>query len=305
MAKTTSKKKLATARRPLLSRAEWLARRQARRERQREQNIRRAADMREERLSHCIRPAKQKVAALAKFYVGCSGWFYWHWRDRFYPPGSKTRDWFGHYAKTFNTVELNAPFYAWPTVRTVTTWKTQRGGRRFLYTVKVNELITHIRRFSRTTELIKDFGHIAEILGPAMGCFLFQFPPSFRYSPARLARIVEQLDSKFRNVVEFRHKSWWNAKVFNAFRERGIIFCSCSGPRLPDELVMTTGDVYIRFHGTKRWYRHDYTSDELRTWAERVQEAKPKRVWAYFNNDRDAHAIKNARAFLRLLRHIR
>jgi uncharacterized protein YecE (DUF72 family) len=138
-----------------------------------------------------------------------------------------------------------------------------------------------------------------------MGCFLFQFPPSFRYSPARLARIVEQLDSKFRNVVEFRHKSWWNAKVFNAFRERGIIFCSCSGPRLPDELVMTTPDVYIRFHGTKRWYRHDYTSDELRRWAERIQAAKPKRVWAYFNNDRDAHAIKNARAFLRLLRHIR
>lgn len=102
-------------------------------------------------------------------------------------PTPKRADWFGHYAKPFNTVELNAPFYAWPTVRNVTTWKTQTGSRRFLYTVKVNELITHIRRFSRTTELIKDFGHIAEILGPAMGCFLFQFPPSFRYSPARLA----------------------------------------------------------------------------------------------------------------------
>jgi uncharacterized protein YecE (DUF72 family) len=94
-------------------------------------------------LAHDIRPTEQKVAALAKFYVGCSGWFYWHWRDRFYPPGAKTRDWFGHYAKTFNTVELNAPFYAWPTVRTVATWKAQPGRRRFLYTVKANELITH------------------------------------------------------------------------------------------------------------------------------------------------------------------
>lgn len=68
---------------------------------------------------------------------------------------------------------------------------------------------------------------------------------------------------------------------------------------------MTTGNVYIRFHGTKRWYRHDYTDDKLRTWAKRVPAAKPKRVWAYFNNDRDVHAIKNAQAFLRVLRGIR
>ena len=27
-----------------------------------------------------------------------------------------------------------------------------------------------------------------------------------------------------------------------------------------------------------------------------------KRVWAYFNNDRDAHAISNAKEFLRQMR---
>ena len=201
-----------------------------------------------------------------------------------------------------NTVELNAPFYAWPTVGTVNTWKKQSGRRRFVYTVKASELITHVRRFSRTSELVKDFGLIADLLGPAMGCFLFQLPPSFKYSRARLTRIVEQLDPRHRNVVEFRHRSWWNATVYAAFRERGIIFCSCSGPRLPDELVTTAEDVYIRFHGTKKWYRHDYTREELRVWAERVRDAKPARVWAYFNNDREGYAIKNARAFLRLLR---
>ena len=58
--------------------------------------------------------------------------------------------------------------------------------------------------------------------------------------------------------MEFRHKSWWNTRVYEAFREAHIIFCSCSGPRLPDELVVTAPEVYIRFHGTKRWYRHDF-----------------------------------------------
>jgi uncharacterized protein YecE (DUF72 family) len=90
--------------------------------------------------------------------------------------------------------------------------------------------------------------------------------------------------------------------VFAAFRAADVIFCSCSGPRLPDELVKSTDDVYIRFHGAKRWYRHDYSREELAEWIAKIRAASPARVWAYFNNDRDGYAIRNARMFLRLLR---
>ena len=111
----------------------------------------------------------------------------------------------------------------------------------------------------KNQKLIKDFGYIADLLGPQMGCFLFQLPPSFHYTPARLKSIVTQLDPGRSNVVEFRHRSWWNENVYSAFRAARIIFCSCSGPRLPDELVKTADEIYIRFHGTKQWYRHDYS----------------------------------------------
>jgi hypothetical protein len=67
-----------------------------------------------------------------------------------------------------------------------------------------------------------------------------------RHSKARLNAIVSQLDPARRNAVEFRHASWWNEEVYSAFREAGIIFCSCSGPRLPDELIRTTDEVYVR-----------------------------------------------------------
>jgi uncharacterized protein YecE (DUF72 family) len=127
-------------------------------------------------------------------------------------------------------------------------------------------------------------------------------PPSFRYTPARLARLISQLEPHRRNVVEFRHKSWWNADVFAAFRESAVIFCSTSGPRLPDELVKTADDIYIRFHGATQWYRHDYSKIELATWAERIRASGAKHVWAYFNNDRNGNAIKNARELLRQLR---
>jgi uncharacterized protein YecE (DUF72 family) len=287
------------------TREERRARRAARREEQRRANAGRARKMHDLRVEREKRGDLPALPARARgtpgLFVGCSGWFYWHWRGAFYPAALPTKSWFPYYARRFKTVELNAPFYSWPTVATVDSWVRQSGKRQFVYTVKVCELITHVKRFTGTKTLVRDFGLIADLLGPRMGCFLFQLPPSFHYTPARLTRILQQLDPSRRNVVEFRHKSWWNERVYEAFRESGTIFCSCSGPRLPDELITTADDVYIRFHGIKTWYRHDYSTAELAVWAKRIKDSGARTVWAYFNNDRDGYAIKNARALLRLL----
>jgi uncharacterized protein YecE (DUF72 family) len=305
-------------------RAAWRARRQERRAKQRLANVDRAKAM------HGARMAAEKLKSpLAvrksgrrtrpgegvrspQFFIGCSGWYYWHWGGAFYPDDLPRSEWFAHYANKFNTVELNAPFYSWPTLANVRTWLKQAGRKRFVYTIKGCELITHVKRFRGTKTLVRDFGYIADVLGPHMGCFLFQLPPSLHYSRSLLRRIVEQLDPSRRpegeqsilrkNVVEFRHKSWWNSAVYWAFEKAGVIFCSTSGPRLPDELIKTSDDIYIRFHGTKRWYRHDYSRAELQIWADRIKASGAKRVWAYFNNDREGFAIKNARMLRRLLK---
>jgi uncharacterized protein YecE (DUF72 family) len=314
----------------LADRAARRARREERRARQRAQNVVRAAKMHEARLAFERGQVEARAAAKGKriapgtfpagasrapsakklkasdekleAIVGCSGWFYWHWRNDFYPTGLPTSRWFEHYARTFRTVELNAPFYSWPTVGTVQGWVRQAGRRQFVYAVKVNELITHQKRFVGTKTLVRDFYHVADLLGPRLGCFLFQLPPSYSYTPGRLKSIVTQLDPARPNVVEFRHKSWWNQTVYAAFRKAGIVFCSCSGPRLPDELVKTADYLYVRFHGTSRWYRHDYTKEELAVWAGRIRASGARRVWAYFNNDREGYAIKNAKELIRQLK---
>ncbi|MGV3593438.1 MAG: DUF72 domain-containing protein [Gammaproteobacteria bacterium] len=291
---------------PPLTREERRLRREQRRAKQREANVGRAQKMRKLRLAAKPQASKArtrggKAKSAPAYYIGCSGWYYWHLRDSFYA-GLPQKDWFAHYAKNFSTVEINASFYSWPTEANVKAWLRQAGRRRFTYTVKACELITHVKRFRNTKTLVQDFGHIADLLGAHMGCFLFQLPPSFRYTAARLRMILAQLDPRHRNVVEFRHASWWNEEVYAAFRKTGAIFCSCSGPRLPDALVKTADDVYIRFHGTKRWYRHDYTGDELQQWVDRIRASGAKRAWIYFNNDREAYAVKNARAMKRLLK---
>lgn len=275
-------------------------RRALRREKQRLNNILRAAKMHKARLKFETKTPKAQSALKEKLYVGCSGSRYWKWRDSFYAAIPQP-DWFTHYSGVFHTVEINGSFYSWPTVAGVQAWRRQPGKKEFVYTVKVCELITHIKKFKGTKTLIRDFGMIADILGERMGCFLYQLPPSFHYTKARLNSIVGQLDPAWRNVVEFRHKSWWNEEVYGAFRKAGIIFCSCSGPRLPDELVRTADEVYVRLHGPVRWYRHDYSEEELGKWMERIRASGATRAWIYFNNDYEAHATRNAKALQRLL----
>lgn len=284
-------------------------RREERREKQRTANVGRAEKMHKLRIEREQSGGPDIIRGLAstekgdepRYHVGCSGWFYWRWRGDFYPDALPTSAWFAHYASSFETVEINASFYSWPTEATVKTWIRQAEGRPFVYTVKVCELITHIKRFEGTKTLVKDFGLIADLLGDRMGCFLFQLPPSVHYTAAGLKRILSQLDHTRRNVVEFRHASWWNDDVYAAFRETGTIFCSCSGPRLPDRLVKTADDIYVRFHGTKQWYRHDYSEAELALWSARIKDSGASRVWAYFNNDYDGYATKNAQLLSSLL----
>ncbi len=232
--------------------------------------------------------------------IGCSGWFYWHWKGLFYPEEIPTHHWFKHYLKNFKTVELNAPFYNWPKIQTIKSWR-RNAPAFFRYSVKVNGTITHEKRMVRTKKLVRDFYTIAEILGPQMGCFLFVFKPSYRYTPARLKSIVTQLDPTHRNAIEFRHKSWWRSAVYRAFEKHGLIFCSISAPRLPAELINTSNRLYVRFHGASRWYRYDYTKTELATWAEKIRRSGAKEVWIYFNNDREGYAIKNAKKLARIL----
>lgn len=235
-----------------------------------------------------------------KIHVGCSGWFYWHWRGKFYPDTKRTDTWFRHYVANFDTVELNAPFYKWPKDATVKSWR-RNAPEHFRYSVKVNSLITHEKRLVRTRRLVQEFCKIDNLLGEKLGCFLFQFPPSYKFTRSRLTSIVAQLDPRLRCAVEFRHKSWWRAAVYRAFEKRGLIFCTVSAPRLSDELIKTSDAVYIRLHGRSRWYRHDYTAEELATWADKIEKCGAREAWIYFDNDREAFAIKNARRLIEQL----
>ena len=103
--------------------------------------------------------------------------------------------------------------------------------------------------------------------------------------------------------MEVRHDTWLQETSLTLMTKYDIgLVISQSGELFPYSEMITAKNIYIRFHGIKRWYRHDYSDSELREWAAKIRACGAKHVWAYFNNDRDCYAIKNARTLMRLLK---
>jgi uncharacterized protein YecE (DUF72 family) len=80
-----------------------------------------------------------------QFRVGTSGYRYDHWRDRFYPHDLSKKDWFAHYAKHFDTVEINTSFYGLPSAETFDVWRKQ-APTGFCYALKFSRYGSHVKR---------------------------------------------------------------------------------------------------------------------------------------------------------------
>ena len=60
-------------------------------------------------------------------HVGTSGWTYDDWNGRFYPPGVAGAERLVHYARVFDTVEVNSTFYRLPFEGVVAGWNRRLG----------------------------------------------------------------------------------------------------------------------------------------------------------------------------------
>lgn len=232
-------------------------------------------------------------------YIGCSGWSYKDWKNVFYPDDLPTPNYFTFYANYFNTVEVNSSYYHFPSDTTLQSW-LKRAPKNFKFTFKVSREITHIKKMRGAQELITQFYGMQDILQDQLGCFLFQFPPSIRYTKDNLEHILAHLDPRYKNVLEFRHTSWWAPEAIKQIKDHHITFCTVSGFGLPENLNITDGMAYIRFHG-KPPYSGCYTEHTLSLWADKVKKSGVKQIYAYFNNTIAARAVENASYFKRLL----
>jgi uncharacterized protein YecE (DUF72 family) len=240
-----------------------------------------------------FQPAELKTDTM-KWFLGCSGFAYGDWTPVFYPSSLHSSERLSYYSSQYNTLEVNSSFYHIPRLGSLQKWVAETPDD-FVFSVKIPQLITHYRKMIGTKESLSSFYNLVQNgLQHKLGPLLFQFPPSFSYTPDRLFAIVDQLDPGFINVVEFRHPGWWQSTVYDTLRAQNVVFCSISHPTLPDELVITSPIVYFRLHGVPELYRSPYTVAYLdRLVAGIQQQPGIETAYIYFNNTIAATAIDN------------
>ncbi len=256
--------------------------------------------------------------------VGTSGWSYEHWLHRFYPDDLPRSDWLAHYARHFRTVEVNSTFYGTPRLATVASWVAATPDD-FVFAVKAPRFITHISRLDPPRESLDRFLGLLEWFGSKLGPVLFQLPPTFGPDPPVVERFLARLPSWLKVSFEFRHPGWLTEETLARFSDaRATVVIADPAPALAGTACQSDaltevelraaiaragtpsgsaepGWVYMRFHGPYRG-GPEYGKRRLRRWAESLSSSGLSRAFVYFNNDARGAAVRDALAFLELLR---
>ncbi|CAA9499414.1 MAG: protein of unknown function DUF72 [uncultured Sphingomonas sp.] len=227
--------------------------------------------------------------------IGCSGWNYKHWRERFYPKGVPVKRWFEHYSATFDTVEINNSFYMLPKAETFDKWREQAPPG-FCYAVKANRFLTQAKKLKDCTEPLERMMSPVRRLGDRLGPMLYQLPPNLRINLDRLRDFLEIVPKDVLNVFEFREKSWYAPETYDLLDRYGASFCVHDMPDLTSERVAVGPIAYVRFHGGEGKYWGRYSDERLLSWSDWIvdQARQGRSVWCYFNNDIHGHAIHDA-----------
>ena len=231
--------------------------------------------------------------------IGCSGWNYQSWRGgEFYPKGCPPSRWLEHYSRVFDTVEVNSTFYRLASQKAVAHWIEQTPPD-FVFALKASRYLTHIKRLgdldqgiARYYERIEPLTKTPQKLGP----IVWQLPPNFQRDEDRLEAALAALPEG-RHCFEFRHKSWFTEDVYALLRAYGVALVIGDRKGLDFQTYEMTADwTLVRFHHGRRGRRGNYSESELEEWAQRFEDwSRRVEIYAYFNNDWEVFAPRNAR----------
>ncbi len=231
-----------------------------------------------------------------KLFIGTSGWSYLHWSGVFYPHSLKPDKYLEHYVTFFNCVELNSSFYHLPKSATINGW-IQRTPDGFRFCPKLSRYITHQLKLQNAEEPLNRFFNVFDNIRCKLGPILIQLPPALPFDKSLITSFLKLLRKSYKYAVEVRHKSWITHDFIDLLAQNNIAFVIAeSGKRFPNNEIITTDFVYLRFHGRESLYASDYDEHDLKQYAQKIVGwlACGKEVWAFFNNDFQGYAVKNA-----------
>lgn len=263
----------------------------------------------------------------ARIRIGTSGWRYPPWRGVFYPPKLVHRRELEYLSGLMNTVEINGSFYSLQRPSSYRTWREQTP-EDFVFAVKGGRFITHMKRLGDIdTPLANFFASGVLALGPKLGPFLWQLPPTLPFDPDLLTRFFDKLPrtttaaadlathhdervkdrsltsaerhAPLRHALEVRHPSFTDPAFPDLLRAHDIALVIADAAADWPYLEQVTADfVYIRLHGSTELYTSGYTDEALDEWATKIRTwtVDGLDVYAYFDNDAKVKAPRDALA---------
>jgi uncharacterized protein YecE (DUF72 family) len=191
---------------------------------------------------------------------------------------------------------VNSTFYRLARPSAVEQWLRQTPPD-FLFAVKASRYMTHMKRLRDLEPSMKRFYDAIAPLAdsPKLGPVLWQLPERMKADVPLLEHALDVLPPG-RHCFEFRHPSWFSDEVLELLRFHHVALVIADHPERPWQPHELTADwTFLRFHFGARGRRGNYSEAELREWAERVRGlAERAEVFAYFNNDWEGFAVRNA-----------
>lgn len=223
-----------------------------------------------------LRENKKRNNAKPKVYVGCAKWGREEWVGKLYPKGTKQGDYLKYYAKSFNSIELNAVFYRIPPDSWIKKWKgfTEEG---FKFCPKINRSISHIRRLKDAERVTDIYLERMSEFGDRLGAMFLQLPQNF--TPKKydvFEDYIRSFPKDFPLTVEFRHPGFFEEnniadQTYQMMQEQGIgtVITDTAGRRDVCHMRLTTPMAFIRFVGNSL---HPTDYSRIDDWVERIKE---------------------------------
>lgn len=233
---------------------------------------------------------------MAKLFAGTSGFSYPQWKPAFYPKEVPSKGFLAYYATRLNSVEVNYTFRQLPSGKTLNGWLEATSGE-FAFSCKAHMRLTHILKMKDAASFTELFLKALEPLRAArrLGPVLFQFPPTFKAEPARLAEYLPLLPHDIRFAFEFRHASWLTDEVYEILAKHNAALCLAESDKLEIPKVFTADFVYFRLR------KGDYAEDARKAIGVQVSEllGAGRDVYVYFKHEEDPNGALWAEELLK------
>ncbi|NNM34664.1 MAG: DUF72 domain-containing protein [Gemmatimonadetes bacterium] len=197
------------------------------------------------------------------------------WVGPFYPDGTRPAEFLTYYAKHFDTVEVDATYYAVPDAKVVDGWVAKTPDT-FRFAAKFPRTIVHagggpmpdadVLLTEATYPERDDFLDVMSRLGDRLGVLLLQFPYFSRNAFATEGDFLERLDefltdlpADFQYAVEIRNRAWISPDFAHLCRSHDATMVLVDQGRMPhgDEVeekfdVVTSDLAYVRLLGDRK-----------------------------------------------------